>query len=685
MSQFQPASTPQYYPHIDGLRALAVLSVLIFHLNSDWLAGGFLGVDVFFVISGFVVSASLGTLDRLGFGAFLSFFYARRLRRIIPALVVCLMVTAFLSALFIPKIWLSGVNHETGLYAFFGLSNFILASSGRDYFAPTTDFNPYTHTWSLAVEEQFYLLFPVIFWLWLRGDQGRYYAFRITLAIVVVSLVVAGWQTQVDPIKAYFLTPSRLWELACGVCLYQASVLYPEHFAQHTRLKQWLVGLSLCVLLAAFVVVPKELMPLPGALPAVIATLGLLYGLHAGSSQASWTRHALCHPKIIDIGKISYSLYLWHWPVFVLFRWTCGLDTLLTQLIAGALAFWLAWISYQWIEQPFRQNRIWVRLPRLATIACALLMIVGGWAATQQIIKQQPALSLSQLSLAPTDWYPHGDPVNPDYPGCSADAKSQGFESGVVVSFTVTGCVQERVRSKHRLFVIGDSHALAYEGLLRQYAIQQNMEIRIYSKGGCALISLQPWNDNTDCLNFMESVLASLPDLNAQDVVFLPALSLPRLSDQWASFGDLDQASQGMLGAEADQSRQLLLQKASLTLRKFTAQHAKVVLEAPKPLYQAPPFRCGDWFNQSNPICRVGFSLPKADLERFRQPVLLAFKQLAERIPGVSLWDPFPRLCAQDYCSAWEEGKPLFIDGDHLSGYGNRVLLPEFSAYLQNL
>ena len=128
----QSATRTQYHPYIDGLRALAVLSVLVYHLHGPWLPGGFVGVDVFFVISGFVVSASVAHFKGQGLWQFLAYFYARRLRRIGPALVVCLLVTAILTALLIPPSWLSAENQKTGLYAFFGLSNLALAKSGRD-------------------------------------------------------------------------------------------------------------------------------------------------------------------------------------------------------------------------------------------------------------------------------------------------------------------------------------------------------------------------------------------------------------------------------------------------------------------------------------------------------------------------------------------------------------------------
>jgi peptidoglycan/LPS O-acetylase OafA/YrhL len=170
---------PVHVPYIDGLRAVAVLSVMLYHLHASWLPGGLAGVDVFFVISGFVVSASVGELESMRLSRFVLYFYSRRVQRIAPALIVCLLVTALVSALLIPSAWLSDANAKTGIFAFFGLANVILARTGDDYFAPRVEFNPYVHTWSLGVEEQFYLVFPLLFFLWVGARPRRWQSFGL--------------------------------------------------------------------------------------------------------------------------------------------------------------------------------------------------------------------------------------------------------------------------------------------------------------------------------------------------------------------------------------------------------------------------------------------------------------------------------------------------------------------------
>ncbi len=682
MSHGVTGSPARYYPYIDGLRALAVLSVLVYHLHGPWLPGGFVGVDVFFVISGFVVSASIASFKGQGLWQFLAYFYARRIRRIFPALIACLLITSLASALFIPSIWLSEVNQRTGIYAFFGLSNFILAQTGRDYFAPTTEFNPYTHTWSLAVEEQFYLVFPFLFLAWLSGPRGRKLSVLLFAATAAASVVLAGWQSQANPTQAYFLTPARFWELAAGVLLYQLLSQLPERTgeARHTWLYALAASLSLMLVLLAFVVSTPQRFPMPGALLAVVGTLGVLGLLyhHAGLHRL----HSLLGGRpLVAVGRISYSLYLWHWPVFVLFRWTIGLETPLQRTLAVALAFALAMASYRWIETPVRHAAFMRRIPQPAVIACGLLIILAGWSGARYIDMKQPQLSLSSVSHTPDDWYPRGASSFKEFPGCIADPEYRVVNGATLMLYTPHGCTQPRPLKERVLYVIGDSHAMAYEGLFKQYAITESIRVHAYVKSGCAFISLQPWNNDAACRQFARDVLSNLTELKAGDVLFLPSLRLPRFADQWAFLG-MEQAYDGMFGAQADAGRRQVVDETVVMLREFTERGVQVVFEAPKPLFKAPPFRCTDWFNRANPICAQGLEISRQQLQEYRQPVLTAFAEIQRQLPTIGIWDPFPILCPAETCSAWHEARPLFLDADHISGYGNSRLLADFSTYM---
>tara|TARA_Y100001951_G_scaffold28503_1_gene22269 strand:+ start:16283 stop:18361 length:2079 start_codon:yes stop_codon:yes gene_type:complete len=677
-----PLTPLPYQPYIDGLRALAVLSVLVYHLHGPWLPGGFVGVDVFFVISGFVVSASVAGFKGRGLWQFLGYFYTRRITRIFPALIVCLLVTALFSALFVPSAWLSAVNQQTGFYAFFGLSNFILAQSGRDYFAPATEYNPYTHTWSLAVEEQFYLVFPFLFIVWLAGGRGRKLSVWLFAVGALASIGYAIWTLRGNPVAAFFLTPGRFWELAAGVLLYQCIGQRREQ----PPARHWngLALGALLLVLAAFVLSRSSSFPFPGALLAVAGTLGLIVCLHR---RPGFLHRVLGWQGLVVVGRISYSLYLWHWPVFVLFRWTCGLETAVTRLAAVALAFLLAFASYHWVENPLRHSSMLRRLPRAATILAGLVAIsLGSWGA-RLIDEQRASISFSQLSRQPEVWYPHGWSLNPQRPGCNADPQYHDAEGGLLLIYQARGCQEPLAPASTTLYVIGDSHALAYEGLFKQYAMQTGRTIYAYNNGGCPFISLQPWRDidNPACLQHTEAALRDLRRrIKPGDILFLPSLRMPRLADQWGVFPDAKVEEQ-MFSSRAIAGRQRAQAAAVDTLREFVARDVHVVLEGPKPLFKAPPFRCADWFNRHNPICQPGFNINRDELQRYREPVLRAFAGIVRELPAVAIWDPFPLLCPQRQCSAWHDTRPLFLDGDHLSGFGNQLLLPHFMAYLDAL
>ncbi|MCQ4322841.1 acyltransferase family protein [Stutzerimonas stutzeri] len=674
-----PQPTLPYQPYIDGVRALAVLAVLIYHLHGPWLPGGFAGVDVFFVLSGFVVSASIAGHKLQGLGRFFGYFYVRRITRIFPALIVCLLVTALFSALFIPGAWLSSINHQTGFYAFFGLSNFILAQSGRDYFAPATEYNPYTHTWSLAVEEQFYLVFPFLFIAWLAGGRGRRLSVGLFAVGLLSSVLFSAWHVRENSVAAFFLSPGRFWELAAGVLLYQ----WIGQRSDHARAQSWnwAAVLAVGLILASFVFSRSDTFPFPGALLAVVGTVGLIFCLHR--------RPGALHPvlgcaPLVTIGRISYSLYLWHWPVFVLFRWTCGLETLPTRVAAVTLAFVLAFASYHWIENPLRRSPVLRRAPKPVTIAAGLTAIALGSWGMYSIDQHQGSISLSQLSKQAEIWYPHGWSSNPDHPGCNADPEYHDVEGGLLLIYRPRGCEQLPAEVSTTLFVIGDSHSLAYEGMFKQYAMHTGRTLYAYNNGGCPFVSLQPWRDidNPDCQQHIEAALRDLRTrIKPGDVLFLPSLRMPRLADQWGVFS-LDKVQDQVFSATAVAGRLRAQEVAVETLREFTRNGIRVILEAPKPLFRAPPFRCADWFNRANPICEPGFAVSRAELEAYRHPVLVAFAEIARQLPGVTMWDPFPLLCSGERCSAWRNGQPLFLDGDHLSGLGNQVLLNDFDAHV---
>ena len=685
----QPGRRSTYVPHIDGLRAVAVLSVILYHISERWLPGGFSGVDVFFAISGFVVSASVAELPQMRPFALFGYFYARRIRRIVPALVVCLLATSVLAALFIPYAWLSQANEQTGYYAFFGVSNFTLVLNSNSYFAPQVDFNPYTHTWSLGVEEQFYLLFPPMFAAWMAGGVWRRASAFLFGVGLIASLACAIWLGRTNPTYAFYLLPSRFWELAAGVLLYQALSWRGHPFSEHDQpATLWSRGgaiASAAILVAGLVFSKPALFPYPGALLPVAGTLGLIAFLH-GREPRGLIAHLLRNRVVVFIGKISYSLYLWHWPVFVLFRWTSGLESAPWIIAAVVLTFALAIASYYFVEQPARRSE-WVRrVPRVATIAAGIVLVVSSaWIATK-VTAHAATISLSTVTRNAQDWYPTHTPVHSAISGCTVGVHVASIDAGTAWTLKQEGC--ERVPTNQpKVFLIGDSHATAYMPLLENFVADTGAEVWIYHNGGCPYLSLQLTRegDSTGCPHLRNAAVADiLRRANRGDILFLASLRLARLSSQYSP-GNASAAWNSMISANALTLRHRAEKDAIGELTPFASKGLRIVFEAPKPIFRTAPFRCADWFNASNPICAPGETMQRAELERYRKPVLDSFSEIAKNVLGVSVWDPFPILCPGETCSTRKDGRPLFFDGDHISAYANTLLVPSFESYVASL
>ena len=674
-----------YVPAIDSLRALAVLAVIVYHLHGPWLPGGFAGVDIFFVISGYVISRSMRELPADGFLRFAGAFYSRRIRRIMPALVVCLLITSLLSALFIPSAWLSDSNQRTGWYAYWGLSNFALLTAGDAYFAPRMEFNPFVHTWSLGVEEQFYLLFPAIFYGWLRarksaGQQQAAWTLAL-LALLAASLIYCAYATTHVPMQAYYGLPSRFWELAAGAALLRLHeggrrLVKPGTFAAHAQLL-----VSLAAIMACFCFARESAFPFPWALSGVAGTLGMLDLATADSPTATRINGWLTPAPIVWLGKISYSLYLWHWPVFVLARWTGGLDSWPTRTAAVALTLALAWASYNGVENPFRRGALVRRLaPRLVVaggICCAFL----AWSADKVMYRVHGHLSLS-VTRDTNTWYPS---ATGNIDGSGPDACVTADPHGVDAANGSSRQKCDITGPATQVFVSGNSHALAYRILLSLLERRGPFDVTTYRTSGCALLSLEApmAEDSASCRDFYQQVLGDMEkNIHPGDIVFLPSLRLPRLSDQWSQL-PVAEAFEKLNGAKARRDRERALAEADGVLDALTSHGAWVILEAPKPVFRAPAFRCSDWFNRDNPVCRPGLTMSRDFLLQYRRPVLDAMNTLSHRHQHVLVWDPFNTLCPGDRCEAVANGEPLFFDADHVSANANRLLYPDFVEFLK--
>lgn len=359
-----------YRPEIDGLRAIAVTSVILFHSGLIPLTGGFAGVDVFFVISGFLVTSIL--LREIANGTYSVIrFYERRVRRIFPALAFVLVVTTVAAWLVMIPPQLEAYSKSL-LAVLLLVSNFLFgANSG--YFSPALEEAPLLHTWSLSIEEQYYLLFPLLLAAVLRRFPGA--LSWVLWSLALASLALAEWGTRVEPEMNFFFSLSRFWELLAGSIV----AIYVHRRPVLPNGPAALAGLALVL---GTMLLHGERTPYP-SLHSLLPVGGtVLLILFAGPGTV--VHRLLTIPPMIGIGLISYSAYLWHQPLFALWR-VASTDPPqpIEMLFLVALTYALAYASWRWIEQPFRRpGKTWIALPRVLFLFAALtsfgLLAVGG-------------------------------------------------------------------------------------------------------------------------------------------------------------------------------------------------------------------------------------------------------------------------------------------------------------------
>lgn len=654
-----------YIKSIDSLRAFAVLSVMLYHVYPNALPGGFTGVDVFFVISGYVVSSSLFKNYNSNFFKFTLDFYSRRIIRLIPVFLVFVLFSTLITVLFIPSSWLSDTINKTGLASLFGLSNFALVWYNDGYFSPRIEFNPFVHTWSLAVEEQFYLLFPLIFFLWYKfqfSSQKFLFLFsRYLLPILlIISLGYSYYETSANPQNAFYLIFSRFWELALGAFLFKLHV--SNKLISHSNIINKLYFISGLILITiGFIFSDSNAFPFPWAIAPVFGTVFLIISFVHSSYKSSYSIKILENPILVYIGKISYSLYLWHWAIYVFFRWTIGLETLSQMISAVILTIIFAILSYHFVESYFLKNKTLHKISSWKIVLSGILLLVVTFFGLKQLFSNQEVLSLS-VTKNKSIWYPYPYP-NPSLENTNKDLSS------------------------HTIFVLGDSHTGAYSTMLQQLKDEYKIKVFQYSSGGCGVADFHSPNisKNPACLNYINNILKEIQKkAKAGDILFLASLRMPRFCDQYAVF-PLDDVLSKLNTKEAQENRELIINETATLIQKFKEKDIYVLIDAPKPTFFAPAFRCSDWFNKSNPICKGGFDIERDFLEQTRKPVMNALDTLQNKFSNLIIWDPFPILCPDDICSTYHKGKPLFFDGDHLSAHGNRILYPSFSEKIKSI
>ncbi|MCE6994896.1 acyltransferase [Saccharothrix sp. S26] len=562
------ASRPAVRADIQGLRALAVGLVVVYHLRPGWLPGGFVGVDVFFVISGFLIIGTLtGEIRRTGRVGLLD-FYARRIRRLLPAAtVVLLAVTAAVFAV-LPQSRRPGVLREV-VFSAANAQNWLLAVLSNDYAHAGVGASPVQHFWSLAVEEQFYLVIPVVLLASAvpaarRGGGPVRYAAVAVGVITVASFAFSVWYTPVDPGAAYFVTPTRMWQLGVGGLA--AMALHRLRPGRVARLLLGWGGLA-AVLVSAFRFTTG--MAFPGWV-AALPTAGAAAMLLAGEESLA---RVLGLRPLTYVGDISYSLYLWHWPVIVFVLEVTGRDSLARPeaLAAAAASLVLAALSKHFVEDPFRRRKPDRRRTTyglgVAMVAVSVAVAAGGWAAAESTLAALRGRSVidadhpGALALDPNRPLPvpAGVPLAP-VPAVAAEDWPHDDCTTRDLGDGLASCVIGNPDAAKTLVVVGDSHAAQFSTALAEFARRDGdqWQVHLMVRNGCPFSAVPPSEAGTPLTECSEENLKKLDHIRdlKPDLVLTAAMSrqsyLKDLEWTWESTARMVDGYRTVLGALAD-------------------------------------------------------------------------------------------------------------------------------------
>lgn len=641
--------SPNYREDIQGLRGLAVVLVVIYHAGAPWLAGGYIGVDVFFVISGYVIcglllrelEASSPGAPRLDFAR----FYARRMRRLLPAVAVVTIAT-LVGAWFIEAPMNLRTHAISAVAAALYASNFRFAIAATDYLGESSESDPFLHTWSLGVEEQFYLVWPLLLWVLYRSapvSRRMLLTGSGIAAIGVASWLVCDYLTAYNRPWGFFSPWTRAWEFALGAlayCLFRTMTLRSVVVA---RILAW-CGAG-AILTASFVF--DQTTRFPGAaalLPAAGATALLLA---PGFARGGMVETFLSTQVMRTLGDLSYSWYLWHWPVFVYARAQFDELNWFQALTAGFLSLGLALVTFRLVEDPVRRGR-WFPLPTRVSIVAGLVTTiataaVGGAmivAASVELEKpaQQAYIAAAQDRPGRITGRCHRRFLETDQPLCRFGAKA-GMRTVVL---------------------FGDSHGQHWLPAFEEIARRQGWTLHSWTKSACPSFDVVTFQKNLgrryrECerwrSNVMETIRGMTPDL----VIMANADSY--LRDDGMSRVPLEEWLDGM--------------KKTLSRLDELGVSSIVVGDTPWPGFDIP--QClsrAAWLGDKEPNIECQFSGKGQEQEGVDEEladVTLAYKNAAF-IPGRDL------VCSTQKCPSVVDGVVAFHDHSHMTVRFSRKL-----------
>ena len=656
-----------YRPHLDGLRALAVYLVVLYHAGAGRFTGGYIGVDVFFVLSGFLVTQLLlrdfAARGSIRFGR----FYSRRFLRLLPAAFVTLLVTAAVYTAIASKI---EVSDAVGSFkaAFLYSANWYFIHQARGYFGADVSTNPVLHFWSLAVEEQFYLLWPLVlgamFLVTRRLDPGRRMR-AIRIAVAVGAVASAVWALSLrtsNPDHAYYGTDTRAYELLAGALL----ALLPALIVSAARYRRWMrivttasVG-ALIVIASSYV----HLDAIERGIAVTITTCAILIAIEA--SAGGIVKRALSSSPVVYLGKISYGTYLWHWLVIIVMLRSFHASHVATVAIACLVATALASLSFEMLEQPIRVSGLLDR-HRLTVIALGLtISVVSAVVLIPKVV--DPAHASTTAARGTTTGALRRVPKNLDL---KAARTMTGFRS--CIDKPVSNCLLVNGTGR-KVLLLGDSHAWAMTPLFAGIAHREHLKLSVSLDAGC------PWQRHLytalkldSCRRWNEDLYRrEIPELNPDLIVVVNlAYGSP---GKYRSFVGSDHQP---VGFDTVQSAT----ESSMAALRSGGRDVVIVEPLPLPFKPDPDFNPLACLSSATVVeqCRYQANPAPSRLE-------LLYRRLARKDPNVWSLNLDQAVCPLlPTCDPMIGSVIVKWDKEHITSAFARSLVPEVDTYLKSI
>jgi peptidoglycan/LPS O-acetylase OafA/YrhL/lysophospholipase L1-like esterase len=693
-SRFMPiegAKNSSFRPDVQGLRAVAVLLVLVYHAGAPFLPGGFIGVDVFFVISGFLITGILLREVSKSSGLSLTGFYARRAKRILPAATVVLIAAAVATVVFLPRTrWDDTAWQLVG--SAFNVVNWVFASSAIDYLNSDEAASPVQHFWTLAVEEQFYMLWPLLLvgslLLSRRRSFGRKQPIdtkrfkRLTtiavLAVSLPSLAFSAYYTEANPGAAYFVSTTRMWELGTGAMV---AIFAPQ--LKHLGTKSaTLLGWSGLVAILAAGVALSSATPFPGV-AACLPTFGgaavIVAGM--GGRDRRGVGKLLSVWPATRVGDISYSLYLWHWPIIVVGTYLLGGLQFHQGLLLVAAAFIPAYLSFRYIETPLKDSK---QSDGVALQAGAIAILISAVMAMGILLVPKPAAQAAfvpqvaipgataapvvltgaeLLAKEPAVGQPK-DTTGPFTPSVLEAAKDNPavYNDGchqAVTEVEPEACVYGKANAAYRIAVVGDSHAAQWVPALTRLARENGWQLESYSKSSCPFVGTPIMAEGKkrvydECTTWNGNVAAALTGAKRPDLVLLTGQSYATSGEQTFAQG---------------------LASAWSRLREASVPFA-VVMDTPRPGIDVP--ECVSANLESLTKCAVDRDIAMRNGSTDQ-------REAATVLGNVAQIDMTQFICPGARCSPIVGNVLVYRDSNHLTATYSTSLSPAFGAHLAKL